>query len=109
MLDNVPKIFCQKNSDAVAKREAVAHLVAKYEMSERRACCVIQADRKTVRYRSRRPRDEELRDRLKGLAGEQRRFGYPRLHVLLRAEGHAGRSTSSTTSSVMGGARAFST
>ena len=58
-------------------------------MSERRACRTIQADRKTVRYRSRRQPDKGLRARLRELAGEQRRFGYRRLHVLLRAEGHA--------------------
>jgi putative transposase len=58
-------------------------------MSERRACRLIQADRKTVRYQSRRPRDDALRGRLRELAAEQRRFGYRRLHVLLRAEGHA--------------------
>jgi len=62
--------------------------VSRYEMSERRACQVIQADRKTVRYRSRRPADTELRVRLRELAAEQRRFGYRRLHVLLRREGH---------------------
>jgi putative transposase len=73
---------------SAAKRETVAHLMGSYEMSERRACCLINADRKTVRYRSRRPRDEDLRRRLKELAAEQRRFGYRRLHVLLRAEGH---------------------
>lgn len=57
-------------------------------MSERRAFRVIRADRKMVRYRSRRPADVELRARLRELAGEQRRFGYRRLHVLLRNEGH---------------------
>lgn len=57
-------------------------------MSERRASRLIQADRKTVRYRSRRPTDEDLRSRLRELAAEQRRFGYRRLHVLLRGEGH---------------------
>jgi putative transposase len=30
-----------------------------------------------------------LRERLKALAKERRRFGYRRLHVLLRREGHA--------------------
>ena len=40
-----------------------------------------------MRYRSRRPRDDALRGRLRELAAEQRRFGYRRLHVLLRAEG----------------------
>ena len=72
-----------------AKREAVAHLTEAYEMSERRACRTIQADRKTVRYRSRRPDDAALRARLHDLAAERRRFGYRRLHVLLRHEGHA--------------------
>ena len=57
--------------------------------AERRACRLIKADRKTIRYRSHRPPDEDLRRRLKELAAEQRRFGYRRLHVLLRAEGHA--------------------
>ena len=71
-----------------AKREAVAHLTTAHEMSERRACQVIRADRKMVRYRSRRPADAELRSRLRELAAEQRRFGYRRLHVLLRHEGH---------------------
>ncbi len=72
----------------VAKREAVAHLTVTYEMSEPRVCEVIRADRKMVRYRSRRPSDEGLRERLRQLAAEQRRFGYRRLHVLLRGEGH---------------------
>jgi transposase InsO family protein len=70
-----------------AKRAAVAHLVEVHEMSERRACHLIGADRSTIRYRSRRPDDADLRDRLRELAGERRRFGYRRLHVLLRQEG----------------------
>ena len=49
---------------------------------------MIEADRKTVRHRSRRPPDVELRVRLRELAAGQRRFGYRRLHVLLRNEGH---------------------
>jgi putative transposase len=49
---------------------------------------VIKTDRKTVGYRSLRPRDDALRGRLRELAAEQRRFGYRRLHILLRAEGH---------------------
>ncbi len=41
-----------------------------------------------VRYQSRRADDAALRSRLRELAAEQRRFGYRRLHVLLRHEGH---------------------
>jgi putative transposase len=37
---------------------------------------------------ARRPSDAHLRLRLRELAAEQRRFGYRRLHVLLRGEGH---------------------
>jgi putative transposase len=70
-----------------AHREAVEHLRSTYEMSQRRACRVIGSDRASVRYRARRPDDGELRERLKALAQERRRFGYRRLHVLLRREG----------------------
>ena len=70
-----------------ARREAVAILVDVHEMSERLACSVIGADRTSVRYRNRRPDDAGLRERMRALAGERRRFGYRRLHVLLRREG----------------------
>jgi putative transposase len=56
-------------------------------MSERRACSTLGVDRKTVRYRPRRAADEALRSRMRELAAERRRFGYRRLHVLLRREG----------------------
>ena len=56
-------------------------------MSERRACRVIGADRKSMRYRSQRDDDAELRSKLRELAQQRRRFGYSRLHILLRREG----------------------
>lgn len=72
---------------AAAKREAVAHLQAVLGVSERRACSIVGADRKSVRYTSTRPGDAELRQRLRDLAQQRRRFGYRRLHVLLRRDG----------------------
>jgi putative transposase len=71
----------------VARREAAAHLRSAHRMSERRASRVIGADRSTIRYASIRPDDGALRERLKALAQERRRFGYRRLHVLLKREG----------------------
>ena len=73
----------------VVKREAVAHLQSKLGLSERRACRIVGADRKMIRYQSRRPNDAPLRARLRDLANERRRFGYRRLFVLLRREGEA--------------------
>jgi hypothetical protein len=70
-----------------AKREAVAHLRNVLQMSERRACTLVAADRKMIRYRSRRPPDVELRTRLRDLANQRRRFGYRRLFILLREQG----------------------
>lgn len=58
-------------------------------MSQRRACCVVGAERTSIRYRNCRPDDTDLRERLRTLAGQRRRFGYQRLHVLLRREGHS--------------------
>ena len=66
-----------------AKREAVAGLRKQFQMSERRACSVIEADRKMIRYQSRRPPETELRARLRELANERRRFGYRRLFIML--------------------------
>ncbi len=71
-----------------ARRQAAAHLCVAFEVSQRRACDVIGADRTSVRYRSVRPDDAALRVRLRELAAERRRFGYRRLHILLRREGH---------------------
>lgn len=70
-----------------AKREAVTCLKDQLQMSERRACSVLGADRKMIRYRSTRPPETELRERLRSLANERRRFGYRRLFILLRREG----------------------
>ena len=72
-----------------AKREAVAYLREHFQMSERRACSVLAADRKMIRYTSRRPPETALRERLRDLANERRRFGYRRLFILLRREGEA--------------------
>ena len=52
-----------------------------YEMSEQRACRVLGVDQTSVRYQATKAPDTKLRERLRAMAQERRRFGYRRLHV----------------------------
>ena len=56
-------------------------------MSERRGCAALRFDRTTHRYRSRRPDQAPLRQRIREIAETRVRYGYRRIHVLLRREG----------------------
>jgi hypothetical protein len=69
------------------RRAALTHLAAEYLTSERRACRVIGLARSRCQYASRRPTYEALRTRLRELAALRPRWGYQRLHILLRREG----------------------
>ena len=57
--------------------------------SQRRACTLIGLAPKTYRYASSRGDDAAVRERLCTLARQRRRFGYRRLHILLRRDGIA--------------------
>jgi putative transposase len=57
------------------------------QYNQKRACALAGIDPRVYRRVSKRPADTELRGRLKELSSERRRFGYRRLHVLLRREG----------------------
>mgnify|MGYP006284665651 FL=1 len=61
--------------------------IAEKGYSQRRACALVGIDPRVYRYRSRRGDDAPLRTRLRELSAERRRFGYRRLHILLRREG----------------------
>src|SRR5690348_8659249 len=70
------------------RRAAAGWLRTHYAFSERHACRLVGLGRSTARYRSRRRADEAtVRQRLRELATERPRFGYRRLHALLRREG----------------------
>jgi len=65
----------------------VVHLCEAHGVSQRRACDVLQIERSTVRYLSRRGDDAELRDAIKRVSRELRRFGCRRIHVMIAREG----------------------
>ena len=71
------------------KRDAVARACAVHGVSQRRACEALEVDRSSVRYRSTRPADLDLREAMKAVASERRRFGYRRIHVMLQRQGIA--------------------
>ena len=72
----------------MAQRTAVRAMQGMLGFSERRACALVGLGRSTCRYHARRVEWPALRDRLRALAAERRRFGYRRLYVLLRREGY---------------------
>jgi putative transposase len=72
-----------------ARREVAGYLKERHGMSERRACRVAALNRSSYQYQAKPDGNEWLRARLRELADERRRFGYERLHLLLRREGHA--------------------
>ena len=70
-----------------AWREGVLVMQMEVELSQRRACGLMEMYRATCRYRRRRSEDQLLRVRLRELAEARRRFGYRRLQILLEREG----------------------
>ena len=71
-----------------ARRKVVAFLMESHLLSERRACVIVGLCRSSCRYQAKPKNDEAIRSRLRELAEQRRKFGAPRLHTLLRREGH---------------------
>jgi len=65
----------------------VIHLQEGFQFSERRACVIVGLSRSSCRYQAKPNNDAEIRSRLRELAEQRRKFGSPRLHILLRREG----------------------
>lgn len=70
----------------VARRSVAAYTVEVHGLSQRHACRLLGVGRSSARYQSTKTADHALRDRLQVLANERPRFGYRRLHLLLRRE-----------------------
>jgi putative transposase len=78
----------KKRVTPAARRAAAAQLIEQYRMSRVRACRPAGLNRSSLNYRRRRSDDSAVRERLRELAAERRRFGYRRLGWMLAREGH---------------------
>ena len=69
------------------KRELVDEVRTVWRVSIRRACQALPVDRSTYHYRSKRSGQAVLMKRIREIAETRVRYGYRRIHVLLRREG----------------------
>ena len=58
-----------------------------WQVSIRRACTVLKAERSSYHYKRRRGDQADLKKRIKEIAEARVRYGYRRIHVLLVREG----------------------
>ena len=70
-----------------AKRACSAVLIKEHKRSERKACNLLGAHRSVVRYSCVRNGIEQLQGKIKKIAYEKRRFGYRRIHMILKRDG----------------------
>jgi putative transposase len=71
----------------VRQRKLVDEMRGEWNVSIRRACRVFEVDTSTYHYKSRRPGQAVLEQRIKEICQTRVRYGYRRIHVLLRREG----------------------
>jgi hypothetical protein len=69
------------------RKAGVAYIVSHYPVSLRRACRLMKHTRSTHCYRSVQDPQHALRRRMRDIAHTRVRYGYRRIHVLLRREG----------------------
>jgi len=66
---------------------AVSHVTVSLGLSVRKACVLVNLSRTVYGYVSRREDDTTLRQKLRDLAAERKRYGSPRLHIMLKRAG----------------------
>lgn len=71
-----------------ARKKEAAKIMQEEGLSERRAAALLMISRTALRYENKPERRLDERSRLIELALKHRRFGYRRLGILLRREGH---------------------
>ena len=86
-LDKAAGRAFKKAVKPVKARGLVDQLQGIYQVSIRRACDVLRFQRSSYFYKARRPSQAALRKRIQEIAATRVRYGYRRIHVLLRREG----------------------
>ena len=56
-------------------------------LSQRRACQLVGAHRASIRYKSQKSDEISLKENIISIAHEKRRYGYRRIHIILRRNG----------------------
>lgn len=69
-----------------AKKSCSNWIIEKHFLSERRACQLVGIHRSTVRYKTKRADESWLIEKIKAIAYEKKRFGYRRIHLVLKRE-----------------------
>jgi putative transposase len=79
-----------KNIRPARKRQMVDEVRRVWRVSIRRACKALRVDRSTYHYRSKRTGHAVLMKRIREIAETRVRYGYRRIHMLLRRGARAG-------------------
>jgi putative transposase len=77
----------KKRIRPAVKRKMVAKVMVQHHLSQRRACGLIGITRRALCLAPAKDRNRELRQRLRALAEERRRWGCPMLYRVIRREG----------------------
>lgn len=71
----------------VRKRELVDAICEEWDVSIRHACRVLEFDTSSYHYKTRRAGQAEIEHRIREICATRVRYGYRRVHVMLRREG----------------------
>lgn len=69
------------------KRAFAKSLITQHKLSQRQAFKLVDLQRSVGRYLTKKADDKEEREKIKAVALERPRFGYRRIHVVLRKNG----------------------
>jgi putative transposase len=77
---------CWKKSMTIAERRDVVQFLVERGRSPSRACQLVQVARSTLHYQARPDRNADLVEQVRALAAKHPRYGYRRIHALLRRD-----------------------